>query len=237
MHQTPLSLLRAAGLTLALPLLGVSAAIQINSTCYGPGSCSNPANLTDSVTYGNTIAGSQTNNITIGTDTYRVTNVYSTSYGDAGSAITVLPTVTYTGSSPAATAETITINFLQDIYDNSPGNYDGTYEETIPLSVPTDATASAELFVDGQGIGLVGPYGPGSYSVSKSAGLTGLDSAYLAFDYQFTFSFAAGLPPGSTGSSPNPSAAPEPAQTIPAGLGLVGLTLAAFRRRNTKEAA
>jgi MYXO-CTERM domain-containing protein len=234
MRQTPLSLLRAAGLVLALPLLGLSAAIQINTTCYGPGSCSNPANLTDSVTYGNTIAGSQTNNITIGTDTYKVTNVYSTSYGDSGSSITVVPTVTYTGSSPAATADTITINFLQDIYDNSDGSFDGTYGETIPFVVPTGATDSGELFVDGQGLGLVGPYGPGTYSVSKSSPLTGLDGDYLAFDYQFTFSFAAGIPTGTTTSSP--SAVPEPAQTIPAGLGLLGLTLAAFRRR-TKETA
>ena len=228
----PLSsnLFRAALVALALPLLGVSAAVQINSTCVGPGSCSIPANLTDSVQFNAPVSGSTSNNITIGTDTYSVSTTFNTSYDANGSALSFIPTVTYTGSVPATSNDTITINFFQDIYDNSPGTFDGAYTETIPLSIPVDTTVTGQLFVDGQGLPLVGPYGPGYYSVQNTENLTGLTGDYLAYDYQFVFNFAAGLPPGSTASAP--SSVPEPAQTIPAALGLIGLGLVARRQYN-----
>jgi hypothetical protein len=222
-HTT--AVLRAATLALALPILGMSAAVQINGTCYGPGSCTNPANLTDAVTASTPVSGTLNTPFSVGADNYTASVVYSTTY-TSGSFISVVPTVTFV-SGPAP-GDTVTLDFLQDIYDNSPGSFDGIYNEDVILNVPTDTTASGQLLVDGQSVGLVGPYGAGFYNVPGSANLSGLNGDYLAFDYQFVFTFAANTPTGTTVSSPN---APEPAQTIPAALSLVGIALVALRRR------
>jgi hypothetical protein len=86
---------------------------------------------------------------------------------------------------------------------------------------------SAELFFDGQGLGLVGPFGPGSHYGQNSVNLTGLSNPQdptgntLLADYQFTYDFQAGTAPGASASSPSP--VPEPAQTLPVGLALAGI--------------
>jgi hypothetical protein len=211
--------LRAAAVALALPILGVSATVNVNggTTTYTPGTIT---------------SGSFSEAIFVGADEYYLSSTYA--YGATaagGTTITFIPTVTYIGASPTTSADTINFNFLANIFDSAASNWNGTYNENVPLVVGAGSTASGELFVDGQGVGLVGPYGPGSYNVSLSAPLTGVNGSTLALAYDFTFTFSAGSPDGTASSSPAPTTTPEPATVIPAALGLVGFGLMALRRR------
>jgi len=98
--------------------------------------------------------------------------------------------------------------------------------------VPANVEAFGQLFVDGQGLPLLGPYTNGTYNPSASQALTGLDGDTLAFQYNFTYQFSAGVSSGtSTSSPPSSTLTPEPTQTIPAAFALGGFALAAFRRR------
>jgi hypothetical protein len=229
--------LKIAALALAVPILALPASISIGGICEV--NCTAAAN--PSLTDGQSVSGSVDVAFSIGGDNYLLTGGYGASYSSAnGSTILFTPTLAYTGSAPSKTADSIVVDLFQNYYDSSPGNYDGTYTETIPLTVGANATASAELFygsgsptTNRQGLGLVGPYGPGSYSVVKTAVLTGLDDPTLSADYQFTFDFAAGTPPGS--GSTSPSTVPEPSQTVPAAIGLGGLALLATRRRTKRQ--
>jgi hypothetical protein len=163
-------------------------------------------------------------------DKYGISVAYSASYGAAGSQLMVDPTVTYIGSSPTVATDVISVNFYQSIFDNSPGTFDGTYTETIPLVVPANVEAFGQLFVDGQGLPLLGPFTNGAYDPSASQALTGLDGDTLAFQYNFTYQFSAGVTNGTSTSSPT-TLLPEPTQTIPAAFALCGFAVAAFRRR------
>jgi len=220
------TLLRAAAVAVALPLLGVSATVAINGVCVN-GSCT-PTPVTYGI--GNSQSGSTSNGVLVGTDAYSTATTYSVGVAsDGGTFINFLPTVSYVGTSASTTTDTITVDLLASIYDAGAANWNGTYTEHVPLIVATGSTASAELFADGVGVGLVGPYGAGTYNVTESANLTGINGATLNYAYDFTFTFAAGTAPGATDSSP---AVPEPATMIPAALGLVGFGLMALRRRN-----
>jgi len=219
------TLLRAAAVAVALPLLGVSATVAINGVCVN-GSCT-PTPVTYGI--GNSQSGSTSNGVLVGSDAYSTATTYSVGVSsNGGTFINFDPTVSYAGTAASTTTDTITVDLLASIYDAGAANWNGTYTENVPLVVATGATASAELFADGVGVGLVGPYGPGTYNVSESATLTGINGATLNYAYDFTFTFAAGTAPGATSSSP---AVPEPATMIPAGLGLVGFGLMALRRR------
>jgi MYXO-CTERM domain-containing protein len=212
------NLFRVASLALALPILGLCSTLNVNGTCYGP--CSTTALSTGQSTFGYTDG-----TITVGADTFSLHASYGASYDhSAGSFITIDPTVTYTGTGLSGN-DTITIDFLQNYFDNVGSSFDGTYTEHVPLQLSAATGGTVELFIDGQGVGAVGPYGPGSYDVTKSADLSGLTSTTLAYDYQFVFTFN-GASPGATASS-----TPEPAQTIPAALSLAGFALVALRRR------
>ena len=212
----------AAALALALPALGLCDAVEINGTCVS-GSCTTP----DAISYPGSSSGSNSTNITVNGDTFNVLTSFSATFNGSGTSMTADPTVTYTGSSPLTNTDAITINFFQRFY--YPGTsvtWNGTYNENFPFTVATDTTAAAELFIDGQGIGAVGPYGPGSYNVSKSANLSGLNGNYLTYDFQYTFDFNPGAAPGTTVSS-----TPEPAQTIPVASAIVGCGLFGLIRR------
>jgi len=217
MKSLSTALLRAAAVAAVLPLMAVSATVTINggTITFAPGS---------------TTGGPFTQSLTVGSDPYTVAATYF--YGattSGGTTIGFFPTVTYTGTTPAATTDTINFDLTATISDPGATTWDGTYNENVPLIVPTNATGSGELFVDGQGVGLVGPYGPGTYNVSESANLTGLTGSTLNFSYDFTFVFAAGTVPGTSSSSP--VVTPEPATMIPAALGLIGFGALALRRR------
>jgi hypothetical protein len=164
-------------------------------------------------------------------DKYGISVAYSASYGDAGSQIIVDPTVTYIGSAPSVATDVISLNFYQSIFDNSPGTFDGTYSETIPIVVPANVEVFGQLFVDGQGLPLLGPFTNGTYDPNATQALTGLTGNVLAYEYNFTYQFDAGVLSGTSTSSPSIIGTPEPSQTIPSAFALGGFAIAAFRRR------
>jgi hypothetical protein len=214
-------------LIFALPLLSFSAAVTANGICE-VGTCATP----DSISTGVPSSGSFNFNLTLAdNDMYNVSGTYSNSYGSNGTQLGFFPVVKYVGASASAAADTLSLDMLQNIFDNSPGIFDGTYTEVIPLNVPNGATATGQVFYDGQGVGLVGPAGPGFTIGTLSANLTGVTGNTLVTDYNITFNFAAQTASGTSAGSP---VIPEPAQFIPTSLGLVAL-FAFFKLRNPKQ--
>jgi|GEM_PF-4091943 len=226
MNSLSSNLLRVASLALALPALGLCAAVQINGVCI-QGNCVTPT----PVAYGSTESGSTSTGIVLNTDSFNVSTTYqagTTSTG--GTFVNFYPVATYIGSKASTGTETLTIDLFATIYDSNVANWDGKYNENVPLIITNDSTGKGELFVDGQGIGQVGYYGPGTYfppTVSKT--LTGLNGSSLNYDYQFVFNFTPGVTPG--GFDASPASVPEPTQMIPAALSLAGFALVALRRR------
>lgn len=145
--------------------------------------------------------------------------------------------VTYTGSAPAA-GDTFTVNLLQDFNGGGPGNWNSppNYTEHVDATVGNFTTFTANDCFDSNTacVGSVGPLGPGTYYDNVTSALTGLNGQYLAEDFEFTFNFAAGAPGGTTDTVlPN---APEPVQTIPVALGLLGFGSAWFIRNRRAKA-
>jgi hypothetical protein len=169
-------------------------------------------------------------------DAYDVSWTYSAEYNSNGTELSVDPTVTYVGSSPSVGDDSLEFQYFQNFYDAGPWN--GTYTEIIPLYLSANAaggsTVSGQLFYDGQGIGLIGPYPPGNYSGMNSANLSGLTDPTLSADFQFYFDFAEGSTNGASASAAS-SSAPEPAQTWPTAIFLlVGVYYRfVWRRRST----
>ena len=147
---------------LGVPFSARSAEINVNGTCEvncpGP-----PSNLSN----GESTSGSFNFNYTFGDgDIYNISGAYGASYSTVtGSFLLATPVVTYEGASPSVGFDTITFDVLQGYYDASPGSWAGTYHEAIPLKLdaPAGSTISAQALEDGESVGLVGPYGPGTY--------------------------------------------------------------------------
>jgi len=203
------------------PFTSRAGVIDINGTCEVNCPTQPP------VSNGESQSGTFNFNYTFGDgDTYNISGAYDGSYSSTtGSYILATPTVTYVGASPAVGADTVTFDLLQGYYDAGPGSWAGTYTEYVPLSLdaPAGSTISGQVLYDGESVGLVGPYGPGSYFVQKSTSLDFGDldtSDTLSADYNFVFSFVAGTTSGQGGSS-----TPEPVMTIPC---LLCLALAAW---------
>ena len=212
-----------AALLLLLSSAAFAGDIQINGVCV-LGTCPPLTGTSDALQLGSSIGPtSGSTSVTMGTDPYSVAWSFQAWYNAGGTEIIVNPFVTYTGASASTTNDVINFNFFQNYYDASPGTWNGAYTETIPLSISGNvgagSTASGELFYDGQGLGLVGPFGPGSHFGQNTVNLTGLTDSTLAAEYEFTFSFQRGTQTGASESSP----VPEPYQALPLGLALAGL--------------
>lgn len=212
------------------------AALLLNGTCE-VGNCTS----VDSIGLGQNIGPSAFAFIYAdGPDTYNLSGTYAASYSSAGTFIVLNFSVIYTGISPSTGNDTLTFDMLQDYFDSGPGTWDGTYTETVPITiggqVGTSSSVSANLFYDGQGVGQVGPFvGPGSYNGTQSADLTGLDGDTLGADFQFVFDFTPGTQPGA-GSTVllSPAPIPEPPQSVPAALALFALFGACLVRRRSR---
>ncbi len=215
-------------LVFAVSFSAQPAAVSVDGTCVSASSCSSPT----TISYGQTIAGTIPYTLTlVNGDKYGISVAYSAAYGAAGSQIIVDPTVTYIGSAPSVATDVISLNFYQSIFDNSPGTFDGTYSETIPIVAPANVEVFGQLFVDGQGLPLLGPFTNGTYDPNATQALTGLTGDVLAYEYNFTYQFNAGVLNGTSTSSPSATLTPEPAQNVPAAFALGGFALAALRRR------
>ena len=227
-------------------------AISIDGTCI-VGTCP-PATGTTTQPAGS-IAPSGSVPLTSGTytgpaltfadgDTYSITYSYSASF-PSGTTVFFNPVVTYTGTTPSAGTDTINIDFYQSYYD--PGTsivWNGSYSESIPLVISGSAGAGssslAQLFYYTnlaptlQGLGQVQQIGVGSHTGTNTATLTGLSGNTLVAEFEFTDVFGAGTTSSASISSP---AVPEPAQTLPLGLALLGVAgyYGVRRNRSTKS--
>lgn len=208
---------------LLLPSVVLAGDIQIDGVCV-LGTCPPPTGTSDALQLGQSIGPTPgSSSVAFGADPYSVAWTFAAAYTALGTSLSVDPVVTYTGASPSTTNDVITFNFFQNYYDASAGTWNGAYTETIPLNilgnVGAGSTASAELFYDGQGLGLVGPFGPGYHYGQNTVSLTGLTASTLSAEYEFTFDFQPGTLTGASESSP----VPEPYQALPLGLALAGL--------------
>jgi hypothetical protein len=225
-------------LMLCAPFAATPGVIEVNGVCVnGVGA---PITCTvDSLSNGDSTGLVPFNfDTSVNGDEYNISGTYSAAYSKAhGGAISVDPTVVYVGTSDTAQEDVLTFDFLQDFYDPGPGTWAGTYEESVPLSLsplaPAGSSVEGQLYVDSPNtVGLVGPYGPGSRVINKSATLDLDDSPTLSLDYDFVFTFAASTPGGVGASSPSTSSiVPEPAMAIPCGLAFI-LFSYQVRRRN-----
>lgn len=235
--------LLAAALFL-LPSAVFASDIQVNGVCITGqglgGNCPPPAGSSDAVGISpapTSTSGSGSTNIVVAPDTdpYTVAWTYSASYS-SGVTLVFDPTVTYTGISPTTTGDTITVNFFQSFYDNSPGVWDGSYGESVDLALGAGAaaasTASGQLcFVatDTDCLALKTLDGPGPATAvdTDTEDLTLGAGNNLVAEYDFTFYFA----PGTTNGTSAGGVVPEPALGLPLGLMLLGLAGYAARRR------
>lgn len=220
------------GLTLCAPFTAKSASISLNGTCEV--SCSFTAPLTNDESTSGTFSFDYT---FLDGDVYNIAGSYGATYSTLnGSTISVDPTITYEGASPSVGTDTLNFDLSQEYFDTTCCTWAGTYYETIPLFLASTAgpgsTISGQVLYDGVSVGLVGPFGPGTYSFSESAnldfGALNTDPT-LAADFELTGKFGAGTLPGTTASSI--TATPEPATALPCGLGLI-LIYYGLRRRN-----
>jgi hypothetical protein len=208
------SLFRVASLALALPILGMCDSYTAN--IYGT-----------SLGLGQSTSGVSSSTVTLSDgDTYSISAPYASSYGSGGTNIAYYPTVTYTSSTPlTAGYDSITVDYFQTF--TGAGYFNGLYTESIPLVAGNTVTASGYLEVGGTSLPLISLSGPGSYTGTGSAEITGLPYGSVSEEFSITFDFFDGTVAGTYGSSPSP----EPAQMIPAALSLVGFGLVALRRR------
>jgi hypothetical protein len=201
-------------LALAAPGLVLPAALSLNGTCE-----LNTCSPVDTLNVGQSTSGAVNFVYTFANgDRYQVSGDYSTG-NDAvnGTSISFNPAVFYLGTAASSTApsqaDTLTLDFLQNY--NFPGSLDGYYFESTTSSVSgpiaSDSTYTAQLFYDGQGLGVMGPYGPGINTGFNQQNLTGLTNPLMA-DFNFVYSFGAGSDPGSGIASI--SAVPEPASLL-----------------------
>jgi hypothetical protein len=224
------------GLTFCAPFTAKSASIAVNGTCE-VGCPSTPA-----LHNGQSTSGTFDFDYTfLDGDIYNVAGSYGASYSTVdGSTIFVDPTITYEGLSPSAAADVLDFNMKQDYYDTSCCTWAGTYYETVPLFLASTAGPGSkiegQLLYDDKSVGLVGPFGPGSYSIAESKNLDfgALDTnPTLSADFELKVGFRPGTLPGTEASST--SAAPEPAMAIPCGLGLILIYCGLLRRNHSRS--
>ena len=238
---------RLALLALVVPVTGFCTSFSVSSpsspttatfcagTCPDPNSTATAAGISPASA---TVSGNYSTTYTLADgDKYAITATYSASY-TTGIAILFNPTVTYTGSTPAAAADSISLDLYQNYYDttgttwNSPPNYC----EYFPVSVAAGGSATAALSYDGNSIGTLNA-GPGASSQFKCSALsfTAVQNAspYLNADYNVTFNFAAGTTNGTSDSSISTTAVPEPSTMALGVMGSSALFYFARRRRRS----
>lgn len=213
---------------LAVPAIGLPAALSVNGTCE-LGNCSSPDVLAPDTSTSATFDFVYTFG---NTDMYRVYGELEASNSSTeGTGIHIDLTAVYVGNAAGGLSanDVLTTDMLQN-YDVI-GSLDGFYfqrsDANISGPIAGDSSFEAQLYYNGNGLGPIGPFvGPGFYSGSSEADLEGLTNP-LSADFRFIFTFGAGSAPGATIST----VVPEPGEALPLGIAVVaGLLLPAIRR-------
>jgi hypothetical protein len=215
------------GAFLLLPTLALSAVLTVNA----------PPGPIDSLNLGDSVGPTAFNlNQTVNGDNYNLTGTYSTSYtATGGTFIGLSVNAAYLGSSPTASADTLTVDVFQNFFNSSPGNWDGTYPESSgDIDAGPGRSVSVQAFWGGQALPLLGPYSSPTPNKLASGDLIGLNGDTLTGELQVTFDFAAGTNPGASASSLSVSSAvPEPG-FMPVGFALLGAGAFFVRKRAAK---
>lgn len=214
-----------AGFLIA-PALGLASTITVNGICEA-GTCP----TVDTLAFGSSTNGNFNVNYFFGnTDEYNITGQFAaTNPTTGGTTIQFNATAVFVGNSTSTTSQhdLLTIDDLQNY--TVPYSLDGNYFEDTASFIggPIGAASSltAQLSYNGNGVGVMGPFGPGAHSGSANKNLLGMVSP-LDADFQFKFDFAAGSGVGSFIST-----VPEPGGVAPIALILaIGLGYQAVRR-------
>lgn len=179
-------------LSFAAPSLCRAGVITVNGTCE-VGNCASPNGLP----YGSSTGQHFNFNYSLpNSDTFKIIGRYSASSSSDGTQIEFNVRALYLGNSThtASGNDTLTIDLLQSY--GYPFSLEGTYSYSngfhIGKYVAPSSTVQTDLYYEGQDVGTIGPFtGPGNFSGSASADLTGL-SRPLSADYRYTFFIAAG---------------------------------------------
>lgn len=222
MPKTSSFLLRSAlvvSASLLLPVMAQSADITVNGVCLfnclvGPGT----------LLPGQSISQSYNFDVALNGDLYNISGTISNHF-PSSTFLGFFPTVTYVGGVLSTSTDTITLDMLQNFSDPLLVNpsWDGSYNEVIPFDLPTAGeSASGQVLYNGQTVGALGPvFGSGFYTLTNTAVLASLNGNPLTTDYKLSFTFPAGVAPGTFASSP----APEPSEAVLFGIGSLGLLL------------
>lgn len=223
-------------LLVMLPVLGSSAAIQVNAVCE-VGTCSSP----DSIGAGQSSSGAYSLNLTLADgDQYSVAGTYSNRYPPQE--LGFFPVVTYTGNNggvltPSVQTDVLSLAMFQNFYDPTGSSWDGQYCESIPFNIAPMAGATGNVYFDGNGIGLItAASGSSSQSVCSNLTFTAAQnaSATMITETLLDFTFLQGSLAGASSLSPSP----EPGAMIPVGFSVLALLgIFGARKRRGGEAA
>jgi len=237
---------RIAVLALAIPVAGFSATIEV--TAPGVSVCTASPCAADTLNNNATSSGSfnfsGATKITLSDgDSYSVTGTFFNSQTSAnGIGWSYVPVVTYVGAGASAAADTISVQMLENFFNPIPvgGTWDSPpdYTEDFPFALPASgvsATGQACFTAEAVTDCLAKLSASSSGMYTSGAPLNNLNGPNLLLDATATFTFAKNTATGTSASSPI-SSAPEPAQTIPAGIGLASLFLLQARKLRSKKA-
>lgn len=232
---------------------GTTCYVQNDSQLATP--ASGPCSFGNAISSGGSASSSFNFDITLADgDPYNISGNYLATYTTAGgSYLLVNPTVTYLGSSATTMTDSITLDWLQSIYDNSCCTWAGNYTETVPLTATSgggvDTTLSGQLGFDEADDGACPTDGSSNCLPALSADLDQLPttlsasanldfgddntSDYLYADYQFVFNIGEGTEPETEVSGATPE--PPPAVLFASGLLLFAVGVLGRRRFRTNS--
>src|ERR1035437_10079608 len=226
--------LPAVAVLLLLPCGAFGASFVLDSSCLvGAGLDTCPPSGAGTINYGSSISGNGSQLFTVNSDQYLAQWTFAASYTINGTYILFDPMVSYLGAIATAQNDVITFDMMQNYFDSSPGTWDGTYNENVPLFLSSTVGAGSwmsavlEYGLPSQPLPTVTLSTPGFIDAQGSANLTGLTNNTLQAQYNFTFDFQQGTAPGAIEGP-----IPEPAQALPVGLALVGFYLLFARSRS-----
>ena len=213
-------LLLTSGLFLLAPALCMPAAITANGA-NELGNGASPGTLA----VGGSVSGNYNFVYTFGDgDQYSVDTSYSAHNGPNMSfTVNGLYIGNVSKSAPTSVAnDTLNVDFLQNFAYTGSATANGSASATLIESGNAPGSYSeAQLYFDGQGIGLMGPYfGPGSENVSSGPTTINSLGNPVDGDFRFTLFFAAGS-----------AAVPEPGTASLLGFALLACAAPLIRRR------